>query len=112
MSREPWVFIRIQKTLPTTHARIPFFARHWEEIIKFLKHCPNGFIKIQQSHSTPKGPTRSKMESKLFFWDLRNIARICSKTTERQGVRNLFFNNSIRSDSFTPHAVLVQNQLL
>ena len=51
-----------------------FFLPTFYENFKFLKNCPYDFHKILHNHSTPKGAPACAMASKLYDWNVRNIA--------------------------------------
>ena len=46
---------------------------------KFLKHFPMDLNKTVYSHSTPKQSPTCALASKLYGWNLRNIAKISTK---------------------------------
>ena len=52
-----------------------FFLPTFYENFKFLKNCPYDFHKILHNHSTPKGAPACAMASKLYDWNVRNIAK-------------------------------------
>ena len=56
-----------------------FFSRPFHENLKVLKNCPYDSHKISHSHSTPKGAPECSKASKLYDWNVRNIAKISIK---------------------------------
>ena len=63
----------------TTYAIVSsFFSRLFNEKFKFIKNCPYDYHKISQSFYTQRGPACTKA-SKLYDWDVRNIAKISPK---------------------------------
>ena len=83
-----------RKKISTTYAIVLFFcfffSRPFHENFKFLKNCPYVFHKILHSHFTPKrGPACAKA-SKLYGWDVRNIAKISPKMAKKQRFFDFF----------------------
>ena len=67
-------FLEVGKKTFDTHAIVFFFSRTFNENFNFLKT-----YKIQFSHYTPKGAPVCELASKLYGWDLRNIAKFAQK---------------------------------
>ena len=67
-----------------------FFSRPFHENFKFLKNCPYDFYEILHSHSTPKGAPACAKASKLYDWDVRNIAKISPKMAKKQPFLDFF----------------------
>ena len=59
----------------TTYAIGSFFLPTFYENFKFLKNCPYDFHEILHNHSTSKGAPVWAMASKLYDWNVRNIAK-------------------------------------
>ena len=67
-----------------------FFYRPFHDIFKFLKNCPYDFHELLHSHSTPIGVPVCEKASKLYVWDVRNIAKIGPKMTQKTAIFRLF----------------------
>ena len=85
---------RSRKKFSTTYAIVlfffVFFSRPFHENFKFLKNCPYDFHEILHSHSTPKGAPACAKASKLYGWDVRNIAKISPKMAKKQPFFDFF----------------------
>ena len=74
---------RSWKKISTLYAIVSFFLffflQPFHENFKFLKNCPYDFHKTLHSYSTPEGAPACAKASKLYGWDVRNIAKISPK---------------------------------
>ena len=66
------------------------FSRPFNENFKFLKNCPFDFYEILHSHSTHEEAPACAKASKLYDWDVRNIAKNNPKMAQRQPFFDFF----------------------
>ena len=61
-------------------------------VSSFSKTVPYDFHKILHSHSTPKGAPACSKASKLYDWNVRNIAKISPKMAKKPSFFDFFFD--------------------
>ena len=77
------LIFRSRKKFSTAYAIVSFFfSRPFHENFEFLKNCPYDFHKILNSYSTLKGAPACSKASKLYDWNVGNIAKISRKTAK------------------------------